>query len=314
MKQWGHDELAADLAAHLRHGGERLTWVNMAICGDARPDVWTLRPFSQAQPEMVAYEVKVSWEDLRGDITSGKWQKYMAFSQGVTFAVPHGLCKASDIPKGCGLIIRGETSWRHQCRPTLQFHSRPLPLDAQIRLISARPHTGQRTRFSSYDSPEWRERQWDYDRLRADMFEHARRAVGKAIGQQVATYLQDPAKANDVVERAKAQAEKILERARTDAEWEKGQLGTAWDELALAVGLEKGAPHNAITRRVHQAAERLDGNSEIRALRRGLDRIAEALAEARLTGQLTRGGLHTPPESETPGPGAARHDVQRQRS
>ena len=58
--------------------------------------------------------------DFRSDITSGKWQKYLDFSTAVVFAVPKGLVSKDDIPKGCGLMTRGENGWVTLRKPTRQ--------------------------------------------------------------------------------------------------------------------------------------------------------------------------------------------------
>lgn len=83
--KWQHNALARDLAVHLWAGGQRLTWVDFAPmgAGTARPDVFAMRRHAYSAPEIVSYEVKVSAADLRSDLSSGKWQKYLDFSGGV---------------------------------------------------------------------------------------------------------------------------------------------------------------------------------------------------------------------------------------
>lgn len=120
-KTWKHDELMHDLAGHLRANTSRMVWENMQLGGmwSERPDVYTLNK-SYSKPTPLAYEIKVSVSDFRGDITSGKWQKYLNEAAGVIFAVPKGLVTKADIPVGCGLMTRGEESWHTVKRPTIQ--------------------------------------------------------------------------------------------------------------------------------------------------------------------------------------------------
>lgn len=119
--KWKHDELADDLAAHLRGATDRMVWTNMQMgpSGSPRPDVYTM-PKSYSKPIPMTYEVKISVSDFRSDVTSGKWQSYLAFSAGVIFAVPAGLIDKDDVPKACGLIFRHDNTWRAVKKPVLQ--------------------------------------------------------------------------------------------------------------------------------------------------------------------------------------------------
>jgi hypothetical protein len=130
---WKHDDLAADLAQHLRSDA-RMVWTDMQLgpAGSPRPDVYTLER-SYSKPLPTAYECKISRSDLRSDTTSGKWQKYLAYAGAVIFAVPDGLCTVNDIPTGCGLIVRKDQTWRHVRKATRQAAS--LPMDACMKLL-----------------------------------------------------------------------------------------------------------------------------------------------------------------------------------
>ena len=76
-----HDELADDLAAHLR-ADRRMVWTNIQLgpSGSPRPDVYAFFK-SYVDPRPMAYECKVSLSDFRADVTAGKWQSYRKFSQ-----------------------------------------------------------------------------------------------------------------------------------------------------------------------------------------------------------------------------------------
>ncbi|MEL6859289.1 MAG: hypothetical protein AAFO74_12955 [Pseudomonadota bacterium] len=109
---WKHDELASDLAQHLV-ADNRMVWTDMQMgpSGSARPDVYTMQK-SYTRPRPISYEIKVSRSDFLSDVNAGKWQKYLDFSGGVIFAVPHGLVTKAEVPFECGLIVRGENGWR----------------------------------------------------------------------------------------------------------------------------------------------------------------------------------------------------------
>jgi hypothetical protein len=117
---WKHDDLANDLAGHLRGGSDRRVWVDMQLgpAGSTRPDVYTM-PCSFSRFTPLAYECKVSVSDFRADVTKGKYTDYLAYASGVVFACPAGLLKKEDIPKGAGLMVRGDEGWRTLKAPSL---------------------------------------------------------------------------------------------------------------------------------------------------------------------------------------------------
>jgi hypothetical protein len=98
-----------------------MVWCDMQLgpSGSPRPDVYALDK-SFAHPRAITYECKVSVADFRADVTAGKWQSYLGFSSGVYFAAPAGMLRKEDVPKGCGLIVRGDEGWRTLRAPTLQ--------------------------------------------------------------------------------------------------------------------------------------------------------------------------------------------------
>lgn len=120
MKKWAHDELLLDLAKHLS-SPDRMIWMDMQMgpSGSPRPDVYSIRK-SYTDPRPITYEIKISVSDFRSDITKGKWQSYSPFSSGIYFCVPQGLITKSDLPVGCGLMVRGDEGWRTIKAPTLQ--------------------------------------------------------------------------------------------------------------------------------------------------------------------------------------------------
>ncbi len=273
---WGHDQLAADLGAHLRADGQHYTWFNIAMEGysGARPDVFTMKPFSYHNPHFLSWEVKVDASDFRADITAGKWQKYLAFSQGVTFAVPHGLIKPDDVPKGCGLIVRGANNWRHHRKPTLEQPNFPLPL--LVKLLSARPHRGslESYRYSSRYDEEQRLRKDSHDRV----LQEARRKIGKQLGEEIASYLADPEHARKIVDRAREEAEKI----RKDALQDRAAIAREWAGLAKLAGLPEGTTSewtitNALRRLAAALTDTEESKKTVKALKGAKKAIDEAL-------------------------------------
>jgi hypothetical protein len=106
-------------------------------------------PHSYSKFCPVVYEIKVSVSDFRADVTAGKFTKYFKYASAVVFAVPEGMLKKTDIPEGCGLMIRKESGWHTLKGPTI----RPLdniPRDAWIKLVmDGVRREGERTRISA---------------------------------------------------------------------------------------------------------------------------------------------------------------------
>ncbi|WP_438391108.1 hypothetical protein [Caballeronia sp. DA-9] len=159
--KWNHDELANDLAAHLRGLSDRRVWVDMQLgaSGSTRPDVYTM-PCSFTRFTPLAYECKVSVSDFRADVTKGKYTDYLGYSSGVIFACPAGLLKKEDIPKGAGLMVRGEEGWRTLKAPTLA-KCPELPRSFWLKLVmdgERRDHErlAHMEREAKRDLNEWR--------------------------------------------------------------------------------------------------------------------------------------------------------------
>lgn len=133
--KWGHDQLAEDLASHLRGNTDRMVWTDMQLgpVGSSRPDVYAI-PISYSRFQPIAYECKVSMSDFRADVTKGKYTDYLKFAAGVVFACPTGLLKKEDIPAGAGLMVRGPDGWRSLKKPAL-IKCDTLPRDAWMKLL-----------------------------------------------------------------------------------------------------------------------------------------------------------------------------------
>lgn len=220
---WRHDDLAADLAAHLR-APARMVWCDMQLGpqGSPRPDVYAIdRSFVKWSP--TAYEVKISVADFRSDVTSGKWMSYRRYAGAVVFAVPAGLVSPVDLPQGCGLMVRGEAGWRTARKPTREIVE-SLPTAAWLKLLmdgvdreggAVRLETGRRMRMDA----------------------HATRLFGQAVARQV----RDASWAENVLRDAEWNAERIIQGARDQAEVireaQAAQAPELWRHLIEALGV-----------------------------------------------------------------------------
>lgn len=261
---WKHDELAADLAQHLR-SDKRMVWTDMQLgpSGSPRPDVYTLdRSYSRPMP--TAYECKISRSDLRSDTTSGKWQKYLQFAGAVVFAVPDGLCTAADIPPSCGLIVRKAATWRHVRKATRNPVN--LPMNACMKLLIDGVN---RTVTAPIPKPRkvelWREHE----------------AVRKKFGEAVAKAARDLAAAQDDVQAAAAARKERWERVEKEVtahreylmQQVRREIEPARRELIDWLGLDEDASTLTIRRRI--AELKADCSADER-----VQRVEQALANA----------------------------------
>lgn len=267
VHDWGHNDLAHDLAVHLRSGGGRMVWVDipMGPAGSPRPDVYAIKPQSFANAQIMAYEVKISVADLRSDLTSGKWQKYLAFSEGVTFAVPQGLCGPSDIPKECGLMIRGERQWRTLRKARLSTCD--LGRSVCLKLLSAPMFRGRPPDPMLYRNDEYARQDW----RRVGM-----RKAGERLGRDLAVYLRNPEAAERVIEHANKRAARIV----ADAEAQRDSIAKSVRCLLDALGVDPDARDWASNLKIRERAELLAGGDlaevvrHARVARDHIDKIA----------------------------------------
>ncbi|MCW3543093.1 hypothetical protein [Burkholderia cenocepacia] len=275
---WAHDDLAKDLAAHLRGASDRLVWTDMQLgpAGSPRPDVYTV-PCSFARFQPVAYECKISVADFRRDVTAGKWTSYLRFAAGVIFAAPAGLLKKEDIPAGCGLIVRGPDGWRSLKGPTLKNVDN-LPRDAWIKLII---------------DGMGRLADQSYEQLRAGLCNEwtlekkLRARLGDVVANAVRDRLNAERRLKDATERLENLAEEaenerrlILDRAKEHAQRDAAQIDSARIELARALGLPANAGAWEIASACKQAVRRVSIDSEVKRLRQQLERIQAAIEAA----------------------------------
>ncbi|AOK40878.1 hypothetical protein [Burkholderia vietnamiensis] len=275
---WAHDDLAKDLAAHLRGASDRLVWTDMQLgpAGSPRPDVYTV-PCSFARFQPVAYECKISVADFRRDVTAGKWTSYLRFAAGVIFAAPAGLLKKEDVPAGCGLIVRGPDGWRSLKGPTLK-NMENLPRDAWIKLIidgMARLADQGREQLRAGLCNEWTLEK----KLRARFGDIVADAVRDQLHAErrlkVATE-----RLENLAEEAEKERRLILDRAKEHAERDAMQIDSTRGELARALGLPASAGAWEIASACKQAARRVSVDLEVKRLRQQLERIQVAIESA----------------------------------
>ncbi|CBJ38311.1 protein of unknown function [Ralstonia solanacearum CMR15] len=269
--KWTHDQLADDLAEHLRGASDRLVWTDMQLgpAGSPRPDVYTV-PCSYSRFMPVAYECKISVADFRRDVTAGKWSSYLQFAAGVIFCVPQGLVSKGDIPAGCGLMVRGEGGWRTVKGPTMSPIGN-LPRDAWIKLVidgGKRASSERIARGVNEWSLEKRIREKFGDAV-ADLLRSRRCAEDR--------FERDTALLKDAAEDAHKLYQEQMAKARARIEEDIAEINAARGEFVAALGLPATASTHLIVRRFHELRRRLDRDDEIERLERQLDNIRRAL-------------------------------------
>lgn len=286
--KWNHNELAHDLAEHLRQNTARIVWEDMQLgpSGTARPDVYAI-PCSFSKFCPVVYEIKVSVSDFRADVTAGKYTKYFAYASAVVFAVPEGMLKKSDIPEGCGLMVRKESGWHTLKGPTM----RPLdnlPRDAWIKLVidGIRRET-ERTRIMMRSAPVY----VDERRLAQRHGDEIARLVSQAYNAKArlesAVQNQEKRRA-EVFQQTEQEAQYHRERIERQAE----SLNRAQRDLADVLGLPENATVNHLTRAINSAAYRLAQDAEVIRLRGLFSRLEDLLVSAnqKLPGESAKAG------------------------
>lgn len=276
---WGHDQLARDLAAHLRSSSAAMAWEDMQLgpSGSCRPDVYAI-PKSYSKFRPMAYECKISVADFRSDITSGKWQKYLEFASGVVFAVPVGLITRDDVPTGCGLIVRHENVWRLARGPTLSPLGN-LPREAWLKMLIDGVERQLATQALKYRGEPHK---WSADK-----------ALRKRYGQAIADLVFRALSAREEVEAAVKKdrqrrdeihsgTERYAQLHREQIERELRTFSSEQAYLASELGLPADASIKDLTKRVRECQNRLSGDAEIQRLRGVLRQITGLLDDGLL--------------------------------
>ncbi|QKJ87427.1 hypothetical protein PMPD1_2485 [Paramixta manurensis] len=276
MQKWQHDALAHDLAEHLRRNTSRFVWEDMQLgpSGSARPDVYAV-PFSFSKFCPVAYECKISVSDFRADVTKGKYTRYLSYASGVVFAVPEGLIKKSELPAGCGLMVRGGNGWRNVKGPTMQAVDN-LPRDAWIKLlIDGIARENKRTELKIRQACVW----------------FTERELAKRHGDEIATLVARAYTATDnladEIARCDEQREAIRNQTHHELQYSREavaraveRLNHAQKELALSLGLPEESTIRQLTLAIQDASRRLQGDAEVMRLRQLFSSVKRAINSA----------------------------------
>lgn len=272
---WKHNDLAHDLAEHLRKNTARICWEDMQLgpSGTCRPDVYAMaHSYSKFCP--VVYEVKVSVSDFRADVTAGKYTKYFKYAGGVVFAVPEGLLKKNDIPEGCGLMIRKESGWHTLKGPTMRQLDN-LPRDAWMKLLmDGVTRQVERTQIKSrvlqtyfVDQTLMKKHGAEIADLVCRAYHSREKLEWEIIAQEQRLQSVQQEGAEELARQRKRRVE--AEERLTDAQ----------RDLAVALGLDPSAPMYVLTQTLWEATRRLTGDSEIQRLRRVLSNLEKTLAD-----------------------------------
>lgn len=274
MEKMTHNALAEDLAQHLRAGTGRMVWTDTQLgpSGSPRPDVYSLdKSFSNFKAD--AYEIKVSVSDFRRDITAGKWQSYRPFAHRVWFAFERGLVPISDVPRECGVILRGEGgTWRAARKPTAQVLE-TLPMKCWMKLLLE----------SNPDQPAQpiprRGDSWA-------LVEKARKKFGDELAELLGS--RDRAQARLQAEAAELDRQSIVlrERAATERkQWDQERarqmatLDEAHQDLAQVLGLGRDCVPRDLIIGLRTIERQLRMGTELDRTIRQLEALKEVLAQ-----------------------------------
>lgn len=283
MMNWTHDELAEDLATHLRGNTDRMVWTDMQLgpMHSSRPDVYSIpKTYSRFQP--IAYECKVSMSDFRADVTKGKYTDYLAYASGVVFACPAGLLKKEDIPAGAGLMVRGPEGWRSLKKPALT-KCESLPRDAWMKLLI----DGSRRDIERQECQK--DRAWrslnEYVALKK-----VRAKFGEVVAAAIQDYLnQTTYRLSDLKHQIATQTallenelERIDERRRLARESEERRCSAMLRELAEVVGMEPDQKNiHAIESRLRAMISLAQADTTVKELSHIVQQISWGVKEFR---------------------------------
>lgn len=242
LRRWAHDDLAHDLAAHLRGLSDRRVWVDMQLgpAASTRPDVYTM-PCSFTRFTPLAYECKVSVSDFRADVTKGKYTDYLGYASGVIFACPAGLLKRDDIPKGAGLMTRSDEGWRVVKAPSLS-KCPDLPRSLWLKLVM---DGERRDHERAVHMEAMCKRDLNEYRAAAKIRQQYGEVVAAAIQdhRDKTTHRLDRLKSHIATQIASLEADLAHQRDRRHAarEHEERECNEMLRDLAAAVGMEPDA-------------------------------------------------------------------------
>lgn len=262
--EWTHQTLCDDLESHLRGNTDRMVFQNITMgqYHGGRPDVFTvMKSFANFRAD--TYEIKVSRSDFLSDVTSGKWRKYLDHSHAVWFAVPEGMIKASELPEGVGLTVRGPKGWRslRKAKPQVM---QTLPRDAWLRLVMDLHPTG----FNGQPKVP-RATPTEYQ-----LAQIARKRAGKDLGELIAA----PERYRQRVEAAKLAADRDIAMHEERKAESLKQLNEQRTELMQMLGLPPDSSIYAIGSAMRQLRDVMNLR-ELQEAKDGLDRLMKKIQE-----------------------------------
>lgn len=264
---WGHDALAADLARRLRDDGKVWTWLNATIgaWSGPRPDIMAFPRYRYDNPQIHAYEIKVSRSDMLSDLNSGKWRKYLEHCQSVTFAMPHGLATKDEIPAECGVMFRTGRGWRTERRPT--NIGAACSIQAMAKLLTCHP-----AREPYPGLPKW-EQDANQQTASAKFLRHA----GERYGHALAKLAADMADGKDPAETARALAQGVVDAAKAEANDIRKELS----EMLGEFGLPSNADAWAVRQHMGRLRDTLNSDARHQRVERALEVMDRALRRKR---------------------------------
>lgn len=153
--------------------------------GSPRADVFAFNVSWSPQIARV-YECKISASDLRKELTSGKWQKYLPHCNQYILAVTEELvtvARSMNLPPDVGLAALGKNGWRHLKLPKARKVDIPVKT---WQAVAMRLGTG-----GAYGTPDIAEREARLRRFREIEIELRERKTSarelfRTLGQEVA--------------------------------------------------------------------------------------------------------------------------------
>lgn len=281
-KKWGHDELAADLAAHLAANSKpSCVWLDMQLGpqGSPRPDVYAIAKTFTALLA-TSFEVKVTRADFQRDVSAGKYASYRPYSSAIVFASTRGLIRSTEIPDGCGLIERGPDGWRYARKPA-RMMLETLPPLAWLKLVIdgiERVHGPQ--------GPKRREVWGQYQRDQL-----ARRLLGEEIAGMMARRDQLKVTLVREINDLAAEIEETGAKRREAQELNRKRYEEQLASLKAEINREAehfGLPPNSQTWSIRTAINELRPENDREAIERALSAVEQARDTLATQGQQLR--------------------------
>lgn len=281
MTEWKHDQLLRDLADYCRSQGKIVFRdQNIGPAGMPRPDVLTInKSYNRWNPTV--FEIKVSRADFLSDVKSGKWAKYFDAASRVSFAVPAGLVKKTEIPEKAGLIVRHDKVWRYAKKPTVEpldnfdrwlWMALLMTLDGWSKQGNIRPRAADFSRAAEQ---------------RHELGEKIRGYLNDSGGAEYAVE-RDRKKAASVLKDARKRAESIVAKAKEDNPLARNEIKQVFAEYGIHLPRRHFPIRNEVENMLNALQERFDADARIAAAQKHIAQAAEAVGATVPTQQETK--------------------------